>query len=139
MHDYVNLYFNGRNPMMYTVVASKGPDGLCLLRISSDVLDIPGVVIADCNASSDYVRFADPTTGLDGINRDEVFARYWNHPDHYTKVRHKSRMCAEVLVPNKIEQSFILGAYAATSAALHLVNEASPSLDVTLDSDRFFR
>ncbi|HYY28137.1 MAG TPA: DarT ssDNA thymidine ADP-ribosyltransferase family protein [Chthoniobacterales bacterium] len=49
LHDYANLYFNGRNKMM----AKKRPQHaeICVLRVSTDVLDLPGAVIADQNAS----------------------------------------------------------------------------------------
>jgi hypothetical protein len=55
LHDYANLYFNGRNKMM----AKKRPQHaeLCVLRVVPDVLDLPGAVIADQNASSKYALF----------------------------------------------------------------------------------
>src|SRR3989304_2107472 len=55
LHQYVNLYFHARNPMMF-----KRKDfhkELCVVKVSKDVLSLPQVVITDGNASSDYVRF----------------------------------------------------------------------------------
>lgn len=139
LHDYVNLYFNGRNPMMFTVVGSNGVDLMCLLRVSPNVLDLPGVVITDCNASSDYVRFSDSATGLGRIDSDEVFARYWTHADYYAQLRHKSRMCAEVLVPDVVDSSYVLGAYVASDAAAQSLQADTPSLSVSTDKYKFFR
>nr|MBA2390780.1 DUF4433 domain-containing protein [Geodermatophilaceae bacterium] len=83
LHEYVNLYIHARNPMLY-----KRQDQhreLCVLRISTDVLDLPGVVVADQNASSGYARFEPAPSGLEIIERDMVFAEYWTHPDDKIK------------------------------------------------------
>lgn len=140
LHDYVNLYINGRNPMMFTVLRKGTVDELCLLRVSADVVDIDGVVIADCNASSDYVRFADATRGLRLIDDEEAFAQYWTHPgDPIAQTRHKSRMCAEVLVPDRVEPAYIHGAYVGSTAGQQQLQAAAPGLGVTIDGYKFFR
>ena len=43
LHDYVNLYFHARNPMLYKRKAQH--QGLCVLRISPEVLDLSGAII----------------------------------------------------------------------------------------------
>jgi hypothetical protein len=138
LHDYVNLYINGRNPMMFTVVHNHSVDELCLLRVSCDVLDLPGVVIADCNASSDYVRFASAQRGLALIDTAEVTARYWMHADPIDQMRHKSRMCAEVLVPHAVDPRFVVGAYVGSDAAADNLHAVASHLDVTRDGYKFF-
>ncbi len=139
LHEYVNLYINGRNPMMFTIVRGGSLDDLCLLRVAPAVLDLDGVVVADCNASSDYVRFADARRGLQLVDRDEVFAQYWTHPgDPIAAMRHKSRMCAEVLVPDRVEPKYVVGAYVGSSAASRRLASEAPSLDVTPDEYKFF-
>src|SRR3972149_6000373 len=60
LHQYANLYFHARNPMM-----SKRRDEaleLCVLRIAAKVLELPGVVLADPNAAGgdNWVRFLHP-------------------------------------------------------------------------------
>jgi hypothetical protein len=61
LHQYANLYFHARNPMLYK---RKGEvANLCVLRISTEVRHIVGVVMTDRNASSDYVRFLHPSQG----------------------------------------------------------------------------
>src|SRR5437016_8033390 len=58
LHEYANVYFHARNPMM-----SRRRDEahrLCILRISTDILNISGAVITDQNAVSKYVRFSAP-------------------------------------------------------------------------------
>src|SRR5258706_1684699 len=58
LHQYANLYFHARNPMMFK--RKSQASGLCVLRVSIDVRHLPGVVFADSNASSKYVRFLAP-------------------------------------------------------------------------------
>ena len=58
LHQYANLYFHARNPMMFKRKDQAG--SLCILRISRNVLTLDHVVLADQNASSDYVRFLSP-------------------------------------------------------------------------------
>src|SRR5947207_15972744 len=53
LHQYANLYFHARNPMLYKRKETAAE--LCVLCISLDVLKIEGVVLADCNASGNYV------------------------------------------------------------------------------------
>src|SRR6266699_836987 len=50
LHQYANLYFHARNPMLYKR-KSEAAD-LCVLRVSIEVRKVSGVVFADCNASS---------------------------------------------------------------------------------------
>jgi hypothetical protein len=110
LHDYANLYFNGRNKMM----AAKRPQHaeICVLRVSIDVLDLPGAVIADQNASSNYVMFLKSPVGLRKLIYDEVFTRSWICPeDQIRQWRLGSAVCAEHLIPDRVEPSFIVGAY----------------------------
>ena len=68
LHEYVNLYFDARNPMLY-----KRRDqhlSICVLRIDPTVMELPGVVITDSNASSGYARFAAYPEGLHLIDKD---------------------------------------------------------------------
>src|SRR6266702_230791 len=51
LHQYANLYFHARNPMMFKRLA-EAPD-LCVLRVSTEVLQLEGAVISDQNAASD--------------------------------------------------------------------------------------
>lgn len=143
LHTYANLYINGRNKMMYKLVRytqDVSHTGLCLLRVSTDVLDLDGVVIADRNASTDLVRFAPSPGGLGNIIKDLVFAQYWNHDDPMAKQRHGAIVCAEVLVPDSVAPEYIEGAYVSCAAsAATLRNEvADDSFEVTVKPYSFF-
>jgi hypothetical protein len=137
LHQYANLYFHARNPMLY----KRQPEfpSLCVLRVALDVLDHPGTVLTDSNAASYYVRFLDPSQWR-LINFDDVFAVDWRHPDNRARYfQHRSRKCAEVLVPHVVPPSLLRGAYVADNAAsAQLVAQAS-DLPVAIDPLLFFR
>lgn len=138
LHDYVNLYFNARNPMLYWLLGQH--DTLCVLRVDPNVLDLPGVVIADGNAASKYVRFHPAPGGLRFIDRDTVFAASWKHPhDIIEEWRHKTTMCAEVLVPRRVPARYVMGSYVVSEAAVQLVDTRWPGLSVSVNPRFFFR
>lgn len=138
LHEYVNLYICARNPMLYK---RRGQHSvLAVLRISTDVLDLPGAVVTDGNASSDYTRFSEPRRGLERIDRSLVFAKYWTHPgDEIAEWRHKSAKCAEVLIPECVLPNYIVGAYVSTPQARDELSKAAPGIDVTLNASLFFQ
>ncbi len=137
LHDYANLYFDAHNPML-----SRRRDRnneICVLRIDANVLDLPGVIIADQNASSEYVRFYPVTQGLAAIDKDRLFAKYWTHPENiYEEWAHKSIKCAEALVPDEVEPRYILAAYVANQTALSAFKKLKIELTVSIKSDIFF-
>ncbi len=113
---------------------------ICVLRVSPDVLDIPNVVVTDGNAGSKYIRFAPAPAGLAIVDRDRTFDRWWAHPeDQREKWRHSTQKCAEVLVPDVVPVKHTIGAYVSCKESQQQVAMAAPTLQVTLDSDLFFR
>lgn len=137
LHEYVNLYFEARNPMLY-VLKDQHAD-LCVLRLDPAVMGLPGVVISDRNASSDYARFLKYPEGLKHLDKDMIFAHYWTHPDPFIEIEHKSVKCAEVLVPDKIDCRYIIGAYVSCTEGKTCLHKTGVSLSVTITPSLFFR
>ena len=136
LHDYVNLYICARNPMMYRLRFEK----LAVVRVSTGVLDLPGVVITDGNAVSDkYTRFSSSPSGLLQIDKDLVFAESWNDSDQIEKWRKSRAKCAEVLVPDKVETRFILGLYVPNIDMKKHLAETTGSYSVDTDAHLFFK
>jgi hypothetical protein len=136
LHDYANLYFNGRNKMM----AKKRPQyaELCVLRVVPDVLDLPGAVIADRNASMTYVLFVESPAGLKKLSYEEVFVRSWVCPgDEFRQRRLGAAVCAELLIPHKIESKFIFGAYVNGQLSFSRFKAVCPELACTVNRDIF--
>jgi hypothetical protein len=137
LHQYANLYFNARNPMMFKRLSEA--DELCVLRVSTDVLQVSGAVITDQNAASDWVRFYAPRQWR-SLPFDEIFAKDWRHPgDPVAYWRHKAQMCAEVLIPNRVEPDSLLGAYVVDAKASKRLSAAGFSGEVSVNGVLFFR
>jgi hypothetical protein len=142
LHSYANLYVNARNKMLSRIKYQHGDLGVCVLRISLDVLDLPGVVVSSQNASSGYARFAPAPGGLAAIDKDFVFARSWKHPDdQIMEWRHGSIINAEVLVPDVVLPEYVEGAYVSCTEARQLLEAEldGAALSITVNDDMFFR
>lgn len=136
LHEYANLYICPRNPMLYVRKAQH--QTLCVLRVSTDVLDIAGTVVTDMNAGSDYVRFAAAPDGLEIVDRSVTFMRYWGHADYAVHLRQKSQKCAEVLVPDVVPTNFIVGAYVSGEVGRQALQDTAPALASVVQPDLFF-
>ncbi|MBI4755711.1 MAG: DUF4433 domain-containing protein [Betaproteobacteria bacterium] len=137
LHQYANLYFHARNPMLHRRLSEA--DGLCVLRVSTQVLALPGAVITDQNAASDYVRFLAPAQWR-LLDWDDIFAMDWRHPgDPIAYWRHKSRKCAEVLIPHQVAPGFIVGAFVVDAGAAARLGDLGCTLPVAVDPVLFFR
>jgi hypothetical protein len=138
LHDYVNLYFDARNPMLYRRLDQHAE--ICILRVNPSVMELPGVVIADHNASSGYARFFPHPDGLKYIDKDTVYAEYWTHPDNpIAEMEHKSKKCAEVLVPDVVRPDYLLGAWVSCLEAEDSCRVTGITISVRIDTHLFFR
>ncbi len=136
VHDYANLYFDARNPMMSKRRAYHA--GICVLRVRHEVLDLAGVMITDQNAASNYVRFHPSPSGLSVLDSARIYAAEWTHEDTIEYWRRKSAKCAEVLVPDGVQPSFVSGAYVSGPVGYAALLAVGFTLSITLDPNLFF-
>ena len=137
LHDYANLYIHARNPMLF--VRKELHAEICVFRIRTNVLYLPGAVIADGNAASDYTAFWPAPDGLMKLDKALVLAEYWTDPDIFAYWNKKRIRCAEVLIPQRVPPEYILGAYVSCNEALARLTAAVPRLAVTVDTHLFLR
>jgi hypothetical protein len=137
LQDYVNLYISARNPMLYKRQAQYKE--ICVLRVSPNVIDVPGAVICDRNASSAYAIFKAAPHGLEIVNAEWTFAEYWTDPDQVIEWRKKAAKCAEVLVPDKVTPDYITGAYVACREARKALEDVRPGFAVEINDHLFFQ
>ena len=136
LHDYAPLYISPRNPMMF--VRRSRHEDICVLRVATGVLDVDGAVVTDGNAASDYTRFAAAPEGLAEVDQEMTFAEYWTDSDVYAYWEKKRRKCAELLVPDRVGPSFIMGVYVSCERALRACGAAGVPWPVTIDPHLFF-
>lgn len=138
---YANLFFNARNAMLYSMPIKQGIpfQDIIVLRVDPSVLCLPGVVITDTNAAAEVSpNWHTVEEGLSLIDKEELFAKYWTHSDHIEERRHKQRMMAEVLVPDKVPPKYILGAYLYSDHTYSLPSKYE-RLDITVFKYIFFQ
>jgi hypothetical protein len=114
LHEYANLYVSARNAMLSNVLdySSKQPKrhlDVCVLRVSPRVLELPDVVIADANAAAGLTLFWPSPEGIEKLDQEIIFAKYWTDPDPSVAMIKKQRMMAEVLVPERVSPEYIEG------------------------------
>ena len=95
LHDYVPLYFNPKNPMLF--VLREHQDNLVILLLDRGLLVQDGVVFTDGNAASDPTNFFTDVSRLDDLDWDCIRSEYWNDYPDGIRIR-----CAEILVPHAI-------------------------------------
>ncbi len=144
LHEYANLYFHARNPMLYQIVhrSTDMHKEICIVKISKEILNRVGVIVSDKNASSEYVRFYNVRDGLRMLDTGFIFAQYWNHDDPIEKYIRTSIKCAEVLVPDIVPIDYILGAYVSCDESrLKLYNKIGnirQDFEISINPDLFF-
>jgi ssDNA thymidine ADP-ribosyltransferase, DarT len=137
LHQYANLYFHARNPMMFK--RRDQASELCVLQVSTSVLSLAGTVISDQNAASDYVRFLHPRQ-WQVLDFDAIYAMDWRHPGNPAAYyRHSSQKCAEILVPQRVEARYVTGSYVPDEAAKRRVEALGLALPATINPVLFFR
>lgn len=135
LHDYANLYFDAHNPMLSRVRDNN--ENICILKISIDVLNLPGVVISDRNAACSFVGFYPYPEGLKKLDFDMIYDAWWKHNDDpMLEELHKNVKCAEVLVPDRIESSYIFEACVCSQQAANRLNQAGFSGNMEIDNDK---
>lgn len=137
LHSYANMYFSCRNPMMYK--RKDNAENLCILAISTEVLNIDGCVLSDQNSSTDLVKFYTPEDGLNHINFDLVFAQYWNVGDYYEQRKRKAIKCAEILVPDCVPYDYIIGAFVLNKESEQKLLDFGFNKIIAINATPFFR
>jgi len=137
LHDYANLYINARNPMLFVLLPKQWD--MCVLRISTDVLQSTGLIVSDENAARGWARFEPWPDGLNMIEKEDIFRQRWDVDNPFEKDRLKGVMCAEILVPDKVEGRFIQGACVSCQEALDRLEGLCPGFPVTINRKLFFQ
>ena len=144
LDQYVNLFFNARNSMLYRVIKNYDTsrrvprDHIAILRVSTKILDTQGVIVTDINAAiGPQPRWYSVEEGIPRLDKDEIFAEFWTETPG-----HEARMMAEVLVPARVASSYLLGAYACSTESAATIKEiamaSGKSLPVAVSPSMFF-
>ena len=141
IHEYANLYFNAKNPMLYLRV--KEAKILCVLRIKPEVMKKKKAVVSTMNAAASSAVFYPAKEGVQKLNREILFgprwySKYWGQTEND---RAKKIRCAELLVPGRIKPHYIGGAYVPNEKVKALFEnlfDGPCPVEVTVNPQFFF-
>ena len=137
LHDYANLYFSARNPMMFFWRDKHSQ--LCVLRIKPQVIEnTDEAFVTDGNAASEHTLFWQASEGVERIDASQVFAEYWTHPDEKVEQERKRIKCAEVLIYKLVPPRFVIGAYVSCQQSRDALVAQAPALPVAINPHLFF-
>ncbi len=120
--DFVNLYFQPRNAMLYRVAffSGKNIDDIIIIGVKSGILSRSDILVTTGNAASPYSDILYPPEVKNSIKniREQVEKEWWTSEDGS-----KRELMAECLVPNKVSPDNIEEIYVANSKGLKKVKK----------------
>lgn len=139
LHDFVNLFFNPRNSMLYRLLGNNNPRDICILEIDISVLDETDAFVGDGIVAKCTTLARNAKEGLKLLHYDEVFRENWNDPNPHIKDMQRSKVSAEALIKNcvsseKIKQIIVMDDYAK-----NLLDEFKINIPISVNSYLFFR
>ncbi len=135
LHEYANVYFWARNAMMYRV---RNNGVVCVLKVSPQVLNLPGVFYSTRNASALEARFHPCEGDFTNIERRILYSGRWVDENGVVDVDKMQRIQAEVLVPDRIPPAYIVGVFVRSDQDAVAVRAHCGNLDVIPHPGLFF-
>ena len=135
VHDYVPLYFNPRNAMLYKTQIQYRSD-IVMLGFSNEVLLMENSLFTNGNASSNGIWFSNDLESLNDINWNNVFSQSWyGYPESL-----KRTMMSEVLVHQQLGLTMLESIYCSNDAVTRQVKQhvSMKSIKITTQKDLFF-
>lgn len=132
-HDYVPLYFNPKNPMLYRIKDIQ--DEIAILCINREVLFSEKVLIADGNAASSTTSFYKSVGALKKLDWNIIRSEYWSDFVDGKRIR-----CAETLLPDEIATTQIEQIFCYSNISMKKANEQlhNYEIPITVSSKLFF-
>ena len=127
LHQYVPLYFNPRNPMLYTRKSVQSQ--LAILGIDPVILFQPYTIVSDGNAAADHTVFYEANIkNLSCLNWGIIREFHWaDQPDG------KRIKCSEVLVYPRIAVAKILKIFCYSQESLTQIKTQEFNQDVNIE------
>jgi len=100
IHDYVPLYFNPKNPMLFVRRAIQ--NDIVIIAVNKMLIYNKNSLFSDGNAASDDTMFFNKIENLNNLSWECINAEYWNDFNDGRRVR-----CSEVLAYQSIPTVFI--------------------------------
>ena len=102
VHNYVPLYFNPRNAMLFRIAQDFTMKNIVIFRLPCELMKQRGVWFTDGNAASTATMSFSNLNDLTKLDWDCLRAGYWTDFEDGRRKR-----MAEILIPDKISDSYI--------------------------------
>src|SRR5258706_10664483 len=136
--NFVNLFFNPRNPMLYRVLKEKAAKDIVVIAINSVILKKTEVFITTGNARAWQSEILTRDKGLLKIKEfQEVFKlEMWANEDGS-----RTRIMAECLVPDRVSPEYLQAVYVVSHKVADDIRARCPSIkiDIIPEPYMFFR
>jgi hypothetical protein len=129
IHDYVPLYLNHMNAMLYSRREIR--DSLVILEVDREVAEQAGALFCDGNAAAADTEFSTEPDVLIRA-REALEAEYWRNVEDGTR-----RRMAEVLVPDMVSTDSIGRAICNNQALVAKIRQEH-DLYASLDTTKFY-
>ena len=116
LHEYVPLYFNPRNAMLYEKQREYNGK-IAILEISQSACLRPKVLFSEGNAASAESKLVDSLADLKDFNWKRINAPTWIE-DRIKNLSTRRLMMSECLMPGKVEASEITTVHVEDSVAM---------------------
>ena len=148
--EYVPLFLNGRNTVMFTNLMTGRP--LCIVRVRAGAVNTTGTILSDGPIAQATTRFHNPFEAQSRVDLTAISAKSWGifegNPGERVRTgndeRVKSAMQATLLVPDFVTANLIEGIIApsdesaARVRALLRTQRITTQVPVSVDANRFF-
>jgi len=136
--DFVNLYFQPRNAMLYRVIFFSGIniEDLIIIGLKSSLLNRNDIFVTTGNAASSNTEFLSSTKAQKYLKtiREKTDKEWWASEDGS-----KRELMAECLVPDKVDPDNISEIYVPNEKALKKVKEiCNETIPVIPEPELFF-
>ncbi len=134
--DFVNLYFQPRNAMLYSLRSLREESLIIIIGLKSSLLDRNDIFVTTGNAASSCTEFLTGTNAQKRLKiiREKVDKEYWSREDGS-----KRELMAECLVPDSVDPNYISEIYVPNEKALNKVKEiCNETIPVILEPELFF-
>lgn len=136
--DFVNLYFQPRNAMLYRVLffSEVNPEKIIIIGLKNSILDRNDIFVTNGNAISPSTEFFSSKDAQKHIKsiREKTDKEWWTSEDGS-----KRELMAECLIPGSVNPKYISEIYVSNPTALSKAREiCGPKLPVIPEPELFF-
>ena len=135
IHDYVPLYFNPKNPMLFR--RNNIQNDIVILAIDRKILYQENIVFTDGNAAANATSFYKNPEELNRLNWNCISAEYWNDIEDGKRIR-----CSEVLVYPNIQTNIIKKIFCNNEQTRIFITSKLnnfPNIEAEINSNLYFR